>query len=114
MLRKGGSPQGIVMEDSQSLADCGLTSSMDIFEHLWVDSAANQAAFRAEYETVRRRAARVPSVRLSSLPHALRARGGGRARPSLLPCTHSGSLRRAQMAGFVKTHRDLLDATTNE
>ena len=66
MLRKGGLRQGVVLEDSQSLADCGLNSSMDIFEHLWVDSAANQAAFRAEYETVRqRRVCYFPSVHLS-------------------------------------------------
>lgn len=51
MLKKGGGGgKGELLADGNTLADCGLTTSMSIYEHLWVDSAANQAAFWAEYE----------------------------------------------------------------
>ena len=51
MLRKGGAGgKGETLSDSATLAECGLTTSMGIFEHLWVDSQANQATFWAEYE----------------------------------------------------------------
>ena len=50
-LRRGGSPEGIVLSpDSASLAECGITRSMGVWEHLWEDSAANQAALKAEKE----------------------------------------------------------------
>ena len=50
-LRKGGGGgKGEVLADAATLAECGLTSSMGIYEHLWADSAANQALFWAEYE----------------------------------------------------------------
>ena len=51
MLKKGGGGgKGELLADGSTLADCGLTTSMSIYEHLWVDSAANQTAFWAEYE----------------------------------------------------------------
>ena len=51
MLKKGGGGgKGELLAEGNTLADCGLTTSMSIYEHLWVDSAANQTAFWAEYE----------------------------------------------------------------
>jgi hypothetical protein len=53
-LRRGGSPEGIVLApDDATLADCGVARSMGVWEHLWEDSAANQAAFAADREKVR-------------------------------------------------------------
>jgi hypothetical protein len=104
MLRKGGTPNGVVLRDSDTLAACGLDGDMGVFEHLWVDSAANQASFREEYEKVR--------------PAGAWAGGGvcdELCRSALLvSLLRRQALRNAQMAGFVKTQRDLLDATTNE
>lgn len=53
-LRRGGSPEGIVLApDDASLADCGVARSMGVWEHLWEDSAANQAGFAADREKIR-------------------------------------------------------------
>ena len=53
-LRRGGSPEGIVLEpDSATLAACGLDRSMSVWEHIWEDNAANQASFARDREKIR-------------------------------------------------------------
>ena len=53
-LRRGGSPDGIVLEpDSATLAACGLDRSMSVWEHIWEDNAANQASFLRDREKIR-------------------------------------------------------------
>lgn len=53
-LRRGGSPEGIVLEpDSATLAACGLDRSMSVWEHIWEDNAANQASFLRDREKIR-------------------------------------------------------------
>ena len=39
--------------DTATLAECGVTRSMGVWEYLWEDSAENQASFREEKEKVR-------------------------------------------------------------
>ena len=53
-LRRGGSPEGIVLEpDSATLAACGLDRSMSVWEHIWEDNAANRASFLKDREKIR-------------------------------------------------------------
>jgi len=50
MIKKGGTPSGIVLEDTKTLAECGCTESMSIYEFLWEDSKANQENYVEEVE----------------------------------------------------------------
>ena len=48
MLRKGGSPVGVVLEDGKTLEECGLMESMDVYEYLWEDSKENIEKYKEE------------------------------------------------------------------
>lgn len=47
---KGGTPEGVILEDEKTLEECGITRSMGLFEYLWVDSAENQEKYKEEKE----------------------------------------------------------------
>ncbi|CAL6381046.1 unnamed protein product [Bathycoccus prasinos] len=49
-LRRGGTPEGVILEDEKTLEECGITRSMGLFEYLWVDSAENQEKYKEEKE----------------------------------------------------------------
>ena len=50
MLKRGGAPGGVELEDSKTLAELGLDKDMSVWEHLWVDSAARIARMEADKE----------------------------------------------------------------
>ncbi|CAL6393996.1 unnamed protein product [Bathycoccus prasinos] len=49
-LRRGGTPEGVILEDEKTLEECGITRSMGLFEYLWVDSAEDQEKYKEEKE----------------------------------------------------------------
>lgn len=48
LRNKGGTPEGVVLEDEKTLEECGITRSMGLFEYLWVDSKENQEKYKEE------------------------------------------------------------------
>ena len=50
MLKRGGAPGGVELEDSKTLSELGLDKDMSVWEHLWVDSAARIARMEADRE----------------------------------------------------------------
>jgi hypothetical protein len=50
ILKRGGAPNGIVLEDDKTLEELGLTRDMSVWEHLWVDSEERQARMAADRE----------------------------------------------------------------
>lgn len=53
-LRRGGSPEGVILSpDTATLAECGVTRSMGVWEYLWEDSTENQTSFMEEKEKMR-------------------------------------------------------------
>jgi hypothetical protein len=48
LRNKGGTPEGVVLEDEKTLEECGITRSMGLNEYLWVDSKENQEKYKEE------------------------------------------------------------------
>ena len=52
-LRKGGTPEGIVLEpDTATLTELNITT-MSIWEHIWEDTTANQTQLQKDREQIR-------------------------------------------------------------
>ena len=52
-MKRGGAPGGIALRDDATLAECGITRSMSVWEHIWEDAEENQASFKADVEKVK-------------------------------------------------------------
>ena len=50
MLKRGGAPGGIELEDSQTLEELGFTRDFSVWEYLWVDSAERLARMEEDKE----------------------------------------------------------------
>ena len=50
MLRRGGTKEGIVLDDARTLEECGIDRDMGVWEHVWVDSEARRARAKADKE----------------------------------------------------------------
>jgi hypothetical protein len=50
MLRRGGTFEGVVLDPTKTLQECGIEHSMGIFEYLWEDSTDNVKKYKEEKE----------------------------------------------------------------
>lgn len=49
IIKKGGSKEGILLDDTKTLQSYGIEKDMSVWEWLWTDSAANREEYAEEY-----------------------------------------------------------------